>query len=615
MSSLLQLLAHRLKIPAVVLMALMLSVGPMVAQEPASDPVATPGTEIATESTEEATPTETEVALPDVTETPATSAPLAPMSIQPLADSGGFVFPTTNAANAIIGWPHVAQVLPATCGQITLDLYPSQSWTAGVAHYEILVNGESWNGFTAPNHPILGNGVMMYGGVSVSNAGNDPLRHSFPGTTVEVRHALGAENDAYFDWVTFETVPCVGTANVTITRNYPEVTSVDLPAGTTWTVTNRDTSEVVATGAVSGPFPANLSVPNLPYGNYTFKLSNMGPQFKTQTSGGAPLDAKNFTVSGPTVAVSLPLQLTAMGAFFPLRSTNAANAANGQAHVVQQEATCGEVSVLFNNPTATLAYFEILVDGAPWNGYTGGAHEVVPGSPQYGGLNIWGSASGQNPPGTGNTFLAPHTRTFTGDVVQIRFALGTPGTAYFDWVTFEAEPCDADVTVNVSSADPAIANALPAGATWAVSQGGTALWTDTFAPEHLTLPVSIPVTNPIPYGTYEVTVSGGPTFAAYTASFVVDGETETFDIVLVPVPPTPTAPVETPSPTATSEATPSPTATSAVTPTATSTPVKVTELPETGQGSANGSGFLLAALAGAGLLAAGVGIMIRRERA
>ncbi|HVL24979.1 MAG TPA: hypothetical protein VM450_12905 [Thermomicrobiales bacterium] len=120
------------------------------------------------------------------------------------------------------------------------------------------------------------------------------------------------------------------------------------------------------------------------------------------------------------------------------------------------------------------------------------------------------------------------------------------GSHYFDFLKYEQLPA-ASVTVNVSSANPAIADTLPAGATWTVSQNGVELFTNTFAAEHLQLPASIAVTNPVAYGTYDITVSAGPAFEAYAGTLIVDQPEEIVDIVLQPVPvePSPTPVVET----------------------------------------------------------------------
>lgn len=125
------------------------------------------------------------------------------------------------------------------------------------------------------------------------------------------------------------------------------------------------------------------------------------------------------------------------------------------------------------------------------------------------------------------------------------------GDHYLDFLKYAALP-RAEVIVYLSSADPSIADTLPDDASWTVSQGDTVLFTDTFAPEHRDLSTEqvIPVENPILYGTYTVTVDGGPDFEPYTAEFVVDEPIEDFFIELQPVQPT------TPEPTPTTEPTP-----------------------------------------------------------
>jgi hypothetical protein len=90
------------------------------------------------------------------------------------------------------------------------------------------------------------------------------------------------------------------------------------------------------------------------------------------------------------------------------------------------------------------------------------------------------------------------------------------------------------VSINLSSADPTVANTLPASANWSVSQNNVVVASDTFAADHRALPQSIAVENPVPFGTYSVTVSAGPRFLPYTATFTVNGTTEAFNISLVP---------------------------------------------------------------------------------
>ncbi|HVL25826.1 MAG TPA: hypothetical protein VM450_17175 [Thermomicrobiales bacterium] len=104
-----------------------------------------------------------------------------------------------------------------------------------------------------------------------------------------------------------------------------------------------------------------------------------------------------------------------------------------------------------------------------------------------------------------------------------------------DLTAIPAPPAAASVTVYVSSADPAVADALPDGSTWTVSQGGVPLFSDTFAPEHLALPASISVTNPVPFGSYDVTIDAGPAFESYTGTFAIETAEAALDIVLTPV--------------------------------------------------------------------------------
>ncbi len=93
---------------------------------------------------------------------------------------------------------------------------------------------------------------------------------------------------------------------------------------------------------------------------------------------------------------------------------------------------------------------------------------------------------------------------------------------------------DSAVSITVTSSNPSIANTLPVNATWSVSSGGVPVDSDTFAADDLALPAAIPVTNRVPFGSYDVTVSAGPTFRPYSATFVVDNVTESFSIVLLP---------------------------------------------------------------------------------
>ena len=90
------------------------------------------------------------------------------------------------------------------------------------------------------------------------------------------------------------------------------------------------------------------------------------------------------------------------------------------------------------------------------------------------------------------------------------------------------------VSIKLSSADPAAANTLPADATWTIEPPVGPSLSDTFAEEHRTLPVTITVENPVPVGTYTITIEAGPTFETYTMEVTIDSPTETIEIALIP---------------------------------------------------------------------------------
>lgn len=212
------------------------------------------------------------------------------------------------------------------------------------------------------------------------------------------------------------------------------------------------------------------------------------------------------------------------------------------------------------------------------------------------------------------------------------------GWTAFDLLMFEELP-KAEVTLNVESADPAVANTLPEGSTWTITNVAYPAYTlgGTFPADDLELPVAITLDSPLPYGEYRVEVNATPAFDPYSETFTVGPmelastrlfgllqqppDTQTLDIILQPaqeeptptptatVTPTPTATPATPSPTTE----PSPTPSGSVTPTATTTAeTVVTSLPSTGSGGA-GEGMLLL-LASVGAVLAGAGAWIVREK-
>ncbi len=94
---------------------------------------------------------------------------------------------------------------------------------------------------------------------------------------------------------------------------------------------------------------------------------------------------------------------------------------------------------------------------------------------------------------------------------------------------------ESQVSINVTSADPTIADTLPEGSTWTVSTtDGTPVASDTFASEHLVLPASISVENPVPFGDYVISIDGGPAFDAYEQTFTINTAVQTLNIVLTP---------------------------------------------------------------------------------
>jgi hypothetical protein len=203
------------------------------------------------------------------------------------------------------------------------------------------------------------------------------------------------------------------------------------------------------------------------------------------------------------------------------------------------------------------------------------------------------------------------------------------GWTAFDFLMFQELP-KAQVTLNVESADPAIANTLPEGATWTVTNIDEPAFSvsGTFADREL--PLTILLDEPLPYGEYLVEVNATPDFELYSEIFTVGPmelasthlfgllqqapEVVTFDIVLQPAQAEPT-PEPTVSPEPTTEPGVTPTATA--TPPATATPeTEVTQLPSTGGGDlGGGSGTLVLVTAMGAIIAAAGAFALRSKRA
>src|SRR5690606_36298624 len=93
----------------------------------------------------------------------------------------------------------------------------------------------------------------------------------------------------------------------------------------------------------------------------------------------------------------------------------------------------------------------------------------------------------------------------------------------------------ANVTIYLSSGNPAIASQIPADASWSVSRGSVE-YGDTFAAQHRNLSTTqvIPVASAVPYGTYQVSVDAGPTFLPYSRTVTLENPNEYIIIVLQP---------------------------------------------------------------------------------
>jgi hypothetical protein len=96
----------------------------------------------------------------------------------------------------------------------------------------------------------------------------------------------------------------------------------------------------------------------------------------------------------------------------------------------------------------------------------------------------------------------------------------------------------ASVTIVVESADPAIADTLPADATWTVTsvENPDLSMTDTFAADDLALPATISVNNPVAVGSYLVEIAAGPDFEPFFTIIEVTAERaeQAFTVTLIP---------------------------------------------------------------------------------
>lgn len=117
-----------------------------------------------------------------------------------------------------------------------------------------------------------------------------------------------------------------------------------------------------------------------------------------------------------------------------LASTSELNKNTNMPYVELVASTNDTVELKFINPTNSYAYFEYKIDGETPATYPNGAPLKTPHS--------WLGAGVYEYPGAGldNRFTPPTTETTkvfsANEKVEVRFALGNPGTAFFDWTPF-----------------------------------------------------------------------------------------------------------------------------------------------------------------------------------
>lgn len=146
-----------------------------------------------------------------------TSSPVEVPSHRPVGGGlslSAYVFPSTNDDNRTAGLPHVNQIAVGI-GQVTLEFVNDEN---ALAFFEYRIDGQILTSGTA--HPVV-TGDFIYDGVCVDNrAGTTSCGGQTSSKTevftatqkVEVRLALGGERDWDFDWVTFEVIPDVQSA-------------------------------------------------------------------------------------------------------------------------------------------------------------------------------------------------------------------------------------------------------------------------------------------------------------------------------------------------------------------------------------------------------------------
>lgn len=291
---------------------------------------------------------------------------------------------------------------------------------------------------------------------------------------------------------TLNTDPQLSTVSLYLTSADPSLAN-QLPADATWTVSIGDDSISDTFAAEHLQLPATIGVSNqMPYGHYSVTV-NAGPVFEAYTT--------TFRIDEPNETFGITLE--------PVKTS-----------AVTIVVDTADDSIAAELPADTT--WTVTKDGVAIGSDTFAADDLdLPATIQvnapmpYGDYVVTVDAS---------PAFAVFTNTFTVDGATKAFN-----------IELQPIPTHSSVTIELSSANVDIANAMPAGSTWSVSQGGIVLATDVFAADDLQLPAAIAVTNPVPFGDYTISIDASSTFADYEGTVTIDQAEESVEIELVPM--------------------------------------------------------------------------------
>lgn len=377
---------------------------------------------------------------------------------------------------------------------------------------------------------------------------------------------------------------------IDLSSSAPEIAST-MPAGATWTVTLADgtpvDSDVFASDDLA--LPTSIAVENpAPYGDYVITI-DAGPTF-------APYTAE-ATIDTPIQTVGAELDpATTSSVTLTIVDREASALVGAQAFAARAAATVPAGSIWTISGTdddGTPVDLSGTIDTEQPLPYTFEADEAVP----FGSYVL--------------TFDAGPDYEFYSTAIVI----DAPG------FTFDiplVPIIEAQVTLDLSSSDPELANTLPEGASWTLSTtDGSYVERGTLDADRLALPSSVAIAASIPYGEYLVSINGLPVFQSYQTTHVIDAPIQELDIALDPA----DAPATiTPEPT---QAPTEPPATATVTPSATQAPATATQaptktavsaLPNTGQGAGGGDAVVAITLLLVALALAALGLLASRRR-